>query len=128
MSCLPIFTCKKILALLFCLALLLAFASCGGNNADADADTTPEVNESIAAVHEPITEELIAILDANPDVKALLQKSIDAAKKINPDKKTNPAQTLEEYFDYVDWAAKALPWNSPQTWILTVFTQKSTNA
>ena len=33
------------------------------------------------------------------------------AKEINPDKETNPAQTLEEYYDYLDWAAKAMPWN-----------------
>ena len=40
---LRLFKCKKILALLFCLALLLAFASCGGNNTDTDTDITPEI-------------------------------------------------------------------------------------
>lgn len=25
-------------------------------------------------------------------------------------KKINPAQTLEEYYDFIDWAAKAMPW------------------
>lgn len=105
---------NKIIALLLCIVLLFSFAGCGNNNTDTAPETTPEVNESVAPVHEPITEELIAILEANPTVKELLQKSIDAAKEINPNKETNPAQTLEEYFAYVDWAAKALPWNISQ--------------
>ncbi len=41
----------------------------------------------------------------------MLEESIEKAKEINPDKTTNPAQTLEEYYDYIDWAAKAMPWN-----------------
>ena len=83
---------NKIIALLLCIMLLFSFAGCGNSNTDTDPETTPEVNESVAPVHEPITEELIAILEANPTVKALLQKSIDAAKKINPDKKTENIQ------------------------------------
>ncbi|MDO4563366.1 MAG: phosphatidylserine decarboxylase [Clostridia bacterium] len=68
-------------------------------------------SQGAATLHEPITQELIAILEENPQTKALLEKSIEMAKEINPDKATNPAQTLEEYYDYVDWAAKAMPWN-----------------
>ncbi len=58
-----------------------------------------------------MTQRLIKILEENPNVKKLLQKSIDAAKKINPDPLTNPAQSLEEYYDYIDWACTAMPWN-----------------
>lgn len=60
--------------------------------------------------HAPITNELIVMLEHNPNLKKLLLKSIDSAKKINPDKVTNPAQTLEEYYDFIDWASTSLPW------------------
>jgi len=61
--------------------------------------------------HEPMTQELISMVETNAEIKTLLVKSIDKAKEVNPDKKTNPAQTLAEYYDFIDWAAKALPWN-----------------
>jgi hypothetical protein len=41
--------------------------------------------------------------DHNPDIKSLLIKSIDQATKINPDKNTTPAQTLDEYYEFVTW-------------------------
>lgn len=95
------------LSLVLVLSLLLS--ACGNNGA---ATPSPSPSESAAvSAHEPITDELIAILDENPEVKTMLEKSIDKAKEINPDTATNPAQTLEEYYDYVDWAAKAMPWN-----------------
>ena len=59
----------------------------------------------------PTTIELIKLLNDDSGTKKLLEKSIEEAKKINPDKETNPAQTLEEYLEYLDWAAEALPWN-----------------
>ncbi len=59
---------------------------------------------------EQITRQLIAIVDRTPEIKRLLVKSIEAARKINPDPSTNPAQTLEQYYDFIDWAAKAMPW------------------
>lgn len=62
--------------------------------------------------HETITQELISLVEKNSEMKTLLIKSIDKAKEVNPDKKTNPAQTLSEYYEFIDWAAKALPWNT----------------
>lgn len=58
----------------------------------------------------PITNELIQIMDHDESLKSLLIESIEKAKKINPDPKTNPVQTLEEYYDFLDFAATALPW------------------
>lgn len=60
--------------------------------------------------HEPITECLIQMVNHNTELKSLLIKSIELAKKKNPDKNTNPAQTIEEYYDFIDWASKAMPW------------------
>ena len=60
--------------------------------------------------HEEITIDLITMVEHNSDLKNMLIKSIEKAKEINPDKSTNPVQTLEEYYDYIDWAYKAMPW------------------
>jgi phosphatidylserine decarboxylase len=58
----------------------------------------------------PATKELIGILDNNPNIKSMLLKSIDQARIINPDKNTNPAQTFDEYLEFVTWAETCMPW------------------
>ncbi len=57
------------------------------------------------------TKELINIVENNPTIKSLLIKSIAQAKLVNPDKNTNPAQTLEEYYQFVTWAETCMPWS-----------------
>jgi phosphatidylserine decarboxylase precursor len=66
---------------------------------------------SAQAQHAPTTQQLINMVEHNSELKSMLIESIEKAKKINPDKITNPAQTLEEYYAFIDWAAKALPWS-----------------
>jgi len=67
----------------------------------------------------PKTLELINIVENNPDIKSMLIKSIAQAKVVNPDKNTNPAQTLDEYYEFVTWAETCMPWsilpNTPYT-------------
>jgi phosphatidylserine decarboxylase len=58
----------------------------------------------------PATSELMALVEADPDLKSMLSASIEQARQINPDRSTNPAQSLEEYFDFVSWAETAMPW------------------
>ncbi|MBR1395863.1 MAG: phosphatidylserine decarboxylase, partial [Prevotella sp.] len=55
--------------------------------------------------------ELIRLMDGNPGVKALLEKSIAKAAEVNPDRRYNPAQTLTEFYDFVDWNVRQLPWD-----------------
>ena len=57
------------------------------------------------------TSELISIVENNPNIKSMLIKSIAQAKVVNPDRKTNPAQTLEGYYDFVTWAETCMPWS-----------------
>lgn len=57
------------------------------------------------------TKELINIVENNPNIKSLLIKSIEQAKTVNPDKNTNPAQTLDEYYQFVTWAETCMPWS-----------------
>lgn len=72
--------------------------------------------------HEQITDELMEIFCIYPKIRSLFIKSIEKAKKKNPDRMTNPAQSLSEYLDYLDWCAKPLPWTmKPFTVRSTVF-------
>ncbi|MEL7146607.1 MAG: phosphatidylserine decarboxylase [Bacteroidota bacterium] len=56
------------------------------------------------------TKELITLLDKDPALKSMLESSIRKAKALNPDRNTNPAQSLEEYFEFVSWAETSMPW------------------
>ena len=59
--------------------------------------------------HKPITRELINLVEQNPVIRNMLKASIAEAKKINPDSKTNPAQNLEDYYDFIDRASELIP-------------------
>jgi Phosphatidylserine decarboxylase len=69
--------------------------------------------EDVAAtpVHAVETNNLITMVEHNAMLKTLLVKSIAAAKQINPDRVTNPVQSLDEYYEFIDWATKAMPWS-----------------
>ena len=60
--------------------------------------------------HEQSTLDFIKLLE-DQELKELVIDSINQAKLINPDKDTNPAQSLEELYDFLDWSVKCLPWN-----------------
>lgn len=94
-----------IAAILVICGTTMTFTSCSSNDNPVVDPVTPIVQ------HEPWTQELIDALNQDPEAKRLLVKAIDIAKSINPDHATNPAQTLDEYYDYLDWSAKCLPWS-----------------
>lgn len=50
-------------------------------------------------------------LDNDPDLKALMEKSISKAHEINPDPDTAPVTNIDELYDLIDWNVRALPWN-----------------
>jgi len=56
------------------------------------------------------TKELIALLESDPELKAMLESSLEKAKQINPDRNTNPAQNLQEYYQFITWAETTMPW------------------
>lgn len=74
------------------------------SNSDNPSPVPPGKDYSAA------TRELIALVDGNAQLKSLLEKAIAKGVEMNPDRKTNPAQTLSEYYDFVEWAAHAMPW------------------
>lgn len=84
-----------------CAGVSAGFHSCKKNNVPPD----PQKTEYEA------TTELRALVDGNTQLKALLTKAIEKGTTINPDKKTNPVQSLDDYYDFVDWTQHAMPWN-----------------
>jgi len=61
--------------------------------------------------HTQAVKELIKICNNNAEVKQLLEHSIRQAAEINPDRDYNPAQTLEEFYDFVDRNVRCMPWD-----------------
>lgn len=57
------------------------------------------------------TTELRLLVKQNPELKTLLTEAIEKGKSINPDKKTNPVQSLEDYYKFVEWTQHSMPWN-----------------
>ncbi len=56
------------------------------------------------------TTALIEIIQSNPEVKSMLISSLEKARQMNPDRKTNPVQNLDEYYDFVSYCETAMPW------------------
>lgn len=61
--------------------------------------------------HKPITRELLNLVEKHPEIENMLKTSIAEAKKINPDPKTNPVQSLADYYDYIDSTSALIPQN-----------------
>ena len=93
---------KKFVALLITLMLL---QTCLCWSAMGEAALQPELQTSEARLA------LEAYLDADPELNAMMEKSIALAREINPDPKTNPVQSLDAYYDFLDWSATCMPWN-----------------
>jgi phosphatidylserine decarboxylase precursor len=72
---------------------------------------TEQASQNTDPTHQPDTLKFIKMLDENPDLKALFEKALAKGVEINPDRVTNPAQNLEEYYSFLDWSALCMPWN-----------------
>ncbi len=66
---------------------------------------------NIVSEREQITKDFMNMIEEDPELKHLMEESIDLAALNNPDKKTNPVRSLEEYYDFLDWSATCMPWN-----------------
>jgi hypothetical protein len=75
-------------------AILLFFLAISGALAQAPA-------QAPASVDGPATIELKRLVATDPEFKHLLVASIERAKQINPDRITNPAQSLEQYYEFI---------------------------
>lgn len=103
---------KKHTLFILSLSILLLFSCVNSTNEDKSEYSAKEVvkHEDQNSNYGPKTLELVNLVDQNPEIKSLLLASIEQAKKINPDKQSNPAQTLEEYYQFVSWTENVMPW------------------
>ncbi len=93
---------KKKIGFFSCLYLLIIttfFSACKSS----DTSNKDEYGEK--------TKELIEIVENNPNIKSALIASLNKAKEINPNTITNPAQSLEEYYEFISWGEKSMPWS-----------------
>ena len=87
---------------------LLILVLCGYLTACTDYDLPdPQPQEE----HTEAVWALIDICNKNAEVKGLLEHAIRQAAEINPDRRYNPAQSLTEFYDFVDWNIRQLPWD-----------------
>ncbi len=93
---------KHALLLLVLLSLMLSGCT---------VDITLNTNSTKEAVHSESALSLKEALDADPELMALMEKSIAKAHEINPDPDTNPVDSVEKLYDFIDWNVKGLPWN-----------------
>jgi len=95
---------KNLLLLLLTFVCFTWCVSCSDDDASSDGGGQGKR-------HTAATEALIKICDENAEVKGLLEHAIRQAAEINPDRNYNPAQTLTEFYDFVDWNVRQLPWD-----------------
>lgn len=79
--------------------------ACGGQN----EQISPEPAAQEETAHQPITLQLMGLIENNPEIGELLQASIAKAMEINPDPVTNPVQSLEDYYAFIDRTSQCLP-------------------
>ena len=77
----------------------------------SDLKDNPSQPKQPEKTYSASTCELITLVNSNAQLKSLLEKAIAKGMEINPDRETNPVQTLSEYYDFVEWAAHAMPWS-----------------
>ncbi len=95
-----------------------ATTSAPGSDTSASADAksaetasaTALAPSSEASTHSQMTIDLMEMLDNDPNLKALVEKSLAKAWEINPDPAFNPAKNLDELWRFTDWAERCLPW------------------
>ena len=85
------------LTFLLVLTLLAAHA--------AEPVPVPDLPRSEAALA------MMEYLEADPELMALMEKSIASAAQVNPDLNTNPVRSVDELYDFLDWATICMPWN-----------------
>ena len=91
---------KRILALILVLSMVLAMLP-------ACAEPAPELELQRSETSLSMQD----MLESDPELMALMEKSIAAAAEINPDPDTNPVRNVNDFYNLLDWATVCMPWN-----------------
>ena len=110
-----------LIALLLCSSIFV-----GAANYDSEQDAAAQQNvesqetagEAAKAEEKQIQTEgglpsvsFRTMMESDDELKALVEKSIAAAAEINPDRETNPVQSLDELYEFLDYSVTCMPWN-----------------
>jgi len=101
-----ILTSQILLMLLTVILIMSGMSVCFGEA--AESGLTVDLVRTDA--HEEITWDLIQMVDHNPSLKVLLEKSIRQAHDMNPDPDTNPVSDLDSYYAFIDRCYRCLLW------------------
>ena len=101
---------RRILAGVWICAFLLAVSAQWIGEAVAAQSAQPP-GISTAAERPKVSASFKAVMNQNPDIRVLVEKSIAKAAIVNPDRKTNPVQSLNELYDFLDYTVTCMPWN-----------------
>ena len=99
---------KRTLASLLIMTFLIIgcqISSCATVRAIKQTDILSRLNQI------KVSESFQRLMNKNPDIKELVIKSINKAAIINPDRKTNPVQSIDELYDFLDYTVTCMPWN-----------------
>ncbi len=100
---------KNFVAIWLC-ALLLAMSTLWTSEAIAAQAEQPS-GISTAVERPKASTSFREVMINNPDIQILVEKSIKQASIINPDRKTNPVQSLNELYGFLDYTVTCMPWN-----------------
>lgn len=101
-----------LLSLVLCTSLSINAAIPYSGDASSPATSAVVMQEKEATVqHTDIANQLKTTLEQDKQLKHLVERSIRKAAAINPDKQTNPAQSLDEFYDFIDYSLTRMPWN-----------------
>lgn len=100
---------KNFVAIWLC-ALLLAMSTLWISYAIAAQAEQPS-GISTAVERTKASTSFREVMINNPDIRILVEKSIKQASIINPDRKTNPVQSLNELYGFLDYTVTCMPWN-----------------
>ena len=103
---------KKILTMVLAVMLVLQLFALSAHADDgADAQAAPAPWAGSALPRSQASLDLQKLLEADPALMAMMEKSIAKAAEINPDRETNPVQSVQDLYDYIDWAVTCMPWS-----------------
>ena len=101
---------RRLFAGVWIVAFLLAVSAQWIGGAVAAQGAQPP-GISAAAERPKVSASFKAVMNQNPDIRVLVEKSIARASTINSDRKTNPVQSLNELYDFLDYTVTCMPWN-----------------
>ncbi|MBR4755016.1 MAG: phosphatidylserine decarboxylase [Lachnospiraceae bacterium] len=112
---------NKLYIFLLVAGLILTPAGCGpasntgSTQANSSQPSTSTVSASAstasASEHSQAALALKKLLDDDPALMSLMEKSIKKAREINSDPDTSPVSNIEDLYSFIDHNVKAMPWN-----------------